>query len=146
MNATEIHSRREIFFENYRKIKNIEARTMLEMTMRDIIPAVSRYIRDLSDSVNARRLALPTATVDCEAELIDKLSTLLSKTYDAYNLLDKAEKCAMGKRCDEEASIYYKDVVEQRMSSLRRVVDEMEILTSRDYWPMPTYGDIMFRV
>jgi glutamine synthetase len=52
----------------------------------------------------------------------------------------------MGKRCDEEASFYYKDVVDQRMSSLRRVVDEMEILTSRDYWPMPTYGDIMFRV
>lgn len=146
MSPVEIHSRREIFFENYRKIKNIEARTMLEMTIRDIIPAVSSYIGKLSDAVNAKRAALPNISVDCEAELIDKLSTLLTRTYDAYNSLDKAEKNAVAKKCDEEASFYYKDTVEAKMANLRRVVDEMETLTAREYWPMPTYGDIMFRV
>jgi glutamine synthetase len=146
MSPVEIHSRREIFFENYRKIKNIEARTMLEMTIRDIIPAVSSYIGKLSESVNAKRAALPNVSVDCEAELIDKLSTLLTRTYDAYNSLDKAEKNAVAKKCDEEASFYYKDTVEAKMANLRRLVDEMETLTAREYWPMPTYGDIMFRV
>ena len=146
MSPVEIHSRREIFFENYRKIKNIEARTMLEMTMRDIIPAVSAYVGKLSESVNARRAVLKSISVDCEVELVEKLSTLLSRTYDAYNSLDKAEKNAMSKKCDEEASFYYKDTVEPKMASLRRLVDEMETLTAREYWPMPTYGDIMFRV
>ena len=146
MSETEMRSRREIFFESYRKIKNIEARTMLEMTMRDIIPAVSKYVGKLSETVNAKRMALKTIDVSCECDIIEKLSTLLSKTYDAYNALEKAEKKAVLKKCDEEAAFFYKDTVEAKMQNLRRVVDEMEILTEREAWPMPTYGDITFRV
>ncbi len=146
MSETEMRSRREIFFESYRKIKNIEARTMLEMTVRDIIPAVSKYIGELSLAVNAKREALKNINVSCECDIIEKLSDLLSKAYDAYNALDKAEKKAVTKKCDEEAAFFYKDTVEAKMLSLRRVVDEMEVLTSRDAWPMPTYGDITFKV
>ena len=146
MSETEMRSRREIFFESYRKIKNIEARTMLEMTMRDIIPAVSKYVGKLSEAVNAKRMAIKTIDVSCECDIIEKLSALLSKTYDAYNALEKAEKKAVLKKCDEEAAFFYKDTVEAKMQNLRRVVDEMEILTDRDAWPMPTYGDITFRV
>ncbi len=146
MSETEMRSRREIFFENYRKIKNIEARTMLEMTIRDIIPAVSRYVGELSDSVNARLAAVKGINVSCESEIIDKLSSLLSKTYDAYNVLDKAVKKAMSKASDEDAAFFYKDTVEAKMSNLRKVVDEMEVLTAREAWPMPTYGDITFRI
>ena len=75
----------------------------------------------------------------------EKLSTLLSKTYAAYTSLEKAEKIAVGKK-DEDASFYYKNTVETRMTSLRRFVDEMETLTAREYWPMPTYGDLTFGV
>ena len=146
MSETEIRSRREIFFENYRKVKNIEARTMLEMTVRDIIPAVSRYIGELSDSVMARRSVLKGVSCDCECDVIEKLSSLLTKTYDAYLALEKAEKKAMSKTCDEEAAFFYKDTVEGKMLSLRRVVDEMELLTAREAWPMPTYGDMTFRI
>ena len=89
---------------------------------------------------------LKTIDTSCECELIEKLSTLLSKTYDAYNSLDKAEKKAVTKTCDEEAAFFYKNTVEQKMQNLRRVVDEMETLTAREAWPMPTYGDITFRV
>ena len=146
MSETEMRSRREIFFENYRKIKNIEARTMLEMTMRDIIPAVSKYIGELSTAVNAKRVAIKNINVSCECDVIEKLSDLLSKTYDAYTALDKAEKKAVTKKCDEEAAFFYKDTVEAKMLALRKVVDEMELLTAREAWPMPTYGDITFRV
>ena len=100
----------------------------------------------LSATTGSCFAALPNVSVDCEADLIDKLSTLLTRTYDAYNSLDKAEKNAVAKKCDEEASFYYKDTVEAKMANLRRLVDEMETLTAREYWPMPTYGDIMFRV
>ena len=146
MSETEMRSRREIFFEGYRKIKNIEARTMLEMTVRDIIPAVSKYVGELSEAVNAKRAAVKNANVSCECDIIEKLSDLLSKTYDSYSALERAEKTAVSKKCDEEAAFYYKDTVEAKMLALRKAVDEMEVLTAREAWPMPTYGDITFRV
>ena len=146
MSEIEMRSRREILFESYRKIKNIEARTMLEMTIRDIIPAVSKYIGVLSESVNARRMAVKNIDTACESDIIEKLSDLLSKTYDAYNALERAERSAVAKKCDEEAAFYYKDTVEAKMAALRRVVDDMEVITAREYWPMPTYGDMTFGV
>ena len=146
MSEIEMRSRREILFESYRKIKNIEARTMLEMTIRDIIPAVSKYIGVLSESVNARRMAVKNIDTACESDIIEKLSDLLSKTYDAYNALERAERSAVAKKCDEEAAFYYKDTVEAKMAALRRVVDDMEVITAREYWPMPTYGDITFKI
>ncbi len=146
MSAVELQSRREILFENYRKIKNIEARTMLEMTMRDIIPAVSGYIGKLSEAVTAKRAAVSGVNTSCETALIEKLSDLLSKTYEAYSSLERAEASAMAKKNDEEAAFYYKDTVESKMLNLRKYVDEMEVLTSREAWPMPTYGDLTYQI
>ena len=146
MSETEMRSRREIFFENYRKIKNIEARTMLEMTIRDIIPAVSNYIGKLSEAVNAKLAVSKSMNVTCELDLIDRLSNLLGLTYESYNLLDRAEKAAIAKSSDEEAAFYYQDNVIPKMASLRKNVDAMEVLCAREYWPMPTYGDITYRI
>ena len=146
MSETEMRSRREIFFESYRKIKNIEARTMLEMTVRDIIPAVSKYVRALSESVNARLTVSRSINVSAERDLIEKLSDLLASTYEAYNALERVEKAAISKSSDEEAAFYYKDSVIPRMDALRKLVDSMEILCAREAWPMPTYGDIIFKI
>ena len=145
MSETEMRSRREIFFETYRKVKNVEAKTMLEMTVRDIIPAVSGYIRSLAEAVNAKRLVSRNIDTGAEVDLIERLSLLLSRTYDAYNALDKAERAAVAKR-DEDAAFYYKGTVEPKMAVLRRLVDEMETLTAREAWPMPTYADITLRL
>ncbi len=146
MSETEMRSRREIFFESYRKIKNIEARTMLEMTIRDIIPAVSAYIGKLSEAYNAKISAVKSLTASCETVIIERLTDLLTKTYDAYISLERAEKTAVSKKSDEDAAFYYKSTVEPKMLSLRKAVDEMETLTARDAWPMPTYGDIIFKI
>ncbi len=146
MSETEMRSRREIFFESYRKIKNIEARTMLEMTARDIIPAVSKYIGELSTAVNAKRAAVKNISTSCESDIIEKLSALLDRTYEAYSALDRVEKIAVTKASEEEAAFYYKDSVIPKMEALRHVVDAMEVLTAREAWPMPTYGDITFRI
>ena len=146
MSETEMRSRREIFFESYRKIKNIEARTMLEMTIRDIIPAVSKYIGALSEAANAKLAFSKNINISAERDIIEKLSDLLGATYEAYNALDRVEKAAMAKSSDEEAAFYYKDTVIPKMANLRRQVDAMEVLTAREYWPMPTYGDITFRI
>ena len=146
MSETEMRSRREIFFESYRKIKNIEARTMLEMTIRDIIPAVSKYVGMLSENVNMKLSVSKNIPTSAETDIIEKLSALLTRTYEAYNALDRVEKIALTKTSDEEAAFYYKTSVIPKMDALRRYVDDMEILTAREYWPMPTYGDITFRI
>ena len=146
MSETEMRSRREIFFENYRKTKNIEAKTMLEMTSRDIIPAVSSYVGKLAQTLNAKRLALPNIDVSPEAQIIEKLSALLGKVYSAYTELETAENNAVKRANDEDASFYYKNTVNPKMDKLRRAVDACEVLTAREDWPMPTYGDIMFGV
>ena len=146
MTETEMRSRREVFFESYRKIKNIEARTMLEMTVRDIIPAVSKYVSALSEAVNQKRAAVSGIDVSCECTIIEKLSNLLSRTYTAYLELERAEASAVKKTADEEAAFYYKNTVIPKMQSLRSSVDAMEVLTARDAWPMPTYADLTFRI
>ena len=79
MSATEIHSRREIFFENYRKIKNIEARIMLEMTIRDIIPAVSKHVGELSERANAKLAFSKSVNVSAERDIIEKLPEVMDK-------------------------------------------------------------------
>ena len=145
MSETEMRSRREIFFENYRKIKNIEAKTMLEMTIRDFIPAVTKYAGELSTSVAARLSVMPSLDLSAEKDIIEKLSVLISRTYAAYNDLSRVENVAIKKR-DEDAAFYYKNSVIPKMDALRRVVDEMETLTAREAWPVPTYGDITFKI
>ena len=144
MSSTEMRSRRDIFFENYRKIKNIEAKVMLEMTIKDIIPAVSSYVKSLSDTVNAIRLVSQNIDTGCEVDIIEKLALLTSRAYAAYTALDKVEKIAVTKK-DADAAFYYKNSVEPKMAALRKIVDEMEVLTARDVWPVPTYADITFK-
>ena len=119
---------------------------MLEMTLRDIIPAVSKYIGELSLAVNATRSAVKSAPLTCECDIIEKLSCALSKAYDAYGALERAERAAIAKSSDEEAAFFYKSTVIPKMDALRRVVDEMEALTAREAWPMPTYGDMTFGI
>ena len=145
MNEVEMFSRREIFFENYRKTKNLEARTMLEMTMRDYIPAVSAYVGKLAETVDAKRRISDKIDVSAELEHIEKLNSLLTRTYLAYADLDRVEATALKKR-DEDAAFYYMKSVEPKMVALRKLVDAMEILTAREYWPVPTYSDILYRV
>ncbi len=146
MSRTEIKSRREIFFESYRKIKNIEARTMLEMTSRDYIPAVGRYIEKLSLSVSSLLSVLPEADVTAQKKHLAELNSLLGKTYETYGALLSLEERAVGIECTEEAAFFYKNEVNPAMGALRAAVDALEVITAREFWPVPTYGDMTFGV
>ncbi|MBR2929615.1 MAG: glutamine synthetase III [Clostridia bacterium] len=145
MSEAEMLSRREILYESYRKTKNIEARTMVEMTLRDFIPAVSRYVSELSDAVNSRRAISAAIDTSVEVELIERLSALLSRAFVGAKELERVEKLAQQKS-SPEASFYFIKTVNPKMDSLRAIVDEMETLTAREHWPVPTYGDILFSV
>mgnify|MGYP001093792648 FL=1 len=142
--AAEAVARADIRLENYTKIINIEARTMLEMAKRDIIPAVSDFIGALCQNFTAKKsvAVLPSTT---EYELIKKLSALNDKTSAAVEKLEK-DLAKTDKTDFRKASQHMAHVVIPDMDEMRKYADEMEKLTSSDYWPFPTYFELLYNV
>ncbi len=145
MNATEMKSREDILFENYSKVINIEALTMIEMAQRDIIPAVNAYMSAVATGANAKEKLVP-GTCAVERDIIQKLSDLCYKAYHTLSKLESVEKLAAAIENNVARAEAYKDNVIPTMEKLREYVDQMEELTSSEYWPVPTYSDMMFNV
>ena len=132
--------------EVYAKTLNIEALTMLEMARKDIFPAVSAYIRDLSETALQKKALLPSVDMELETSLISRLSKLSS---EMYRLSEGLEKDLRGVRLASDCKAlaeYYRDVILPDMDALREAADEIEILTGEDYWPYPTYSELLFHV
>ena len=146
MSESEMRSREEIYFENYAKVVNIEALTMVVMASRDYIPAAEAYIGRLADTATKKRAISPTLTCALEEDLIRRLSSLNYEAYCAVEELKSAETAAAAIPDARARAERYCDVVIPLMQRLRRAVDGMEVLTAGQLWPVPTYGDLMFRV
>lgn len=143
----EMQSRQDIILETYAKTINIEALTASDMVKRDILPAVSSYVAELASGVATKKAISDDIPCEAELDIIKRLSGLQDCAYKKLAALDNA---IIGvKEIGEdpiEVATYYKDSVITAMTELRAVVDEMETLVSSDYWPYPSYGDLMFRV
>ena len=146
MSEVEVRSRQEILLENYSKIVNIEALTMIEMATRDIIPAVNSYIAEVANTAAIKAQVIENVNCTVERDIITKLSNLNAKAYAALGELKKAEKDAAETACAESRAEKYVDKVLPAMEKLRAYVDEMETLTASEYWPLPSYGDLMFNI
>ncbi len=144
----EMHSRYEIYLTNYAKVLHIEAHTMVSMTQKDIIPAAIRYGKELADSLCAKRAALPgIACAAAEEALLTRVSSLtdtlavqLQALRDTLNQADKPGQAP------QELANYYRDSVIPAMEALRETADSLEVLTAKDLWPLPSYGDMLFSV
>ena len=143
----EMQSRQDIILETYAKTINIEALTASDMVKRDILPAVSSYVAELASGVATKKAISDDIPCEAELDIIKRLSGLQDCAYKKLAALDNA---IIGvKEVGEdpiEVATSYKDSVITAMTELRAVVDEMETLVSSDYWPYPSYGDLMFRV
>ncbi len=146
MSATELHSREEIMYENYAKIINIEAQTMIEMASREIIPAASAFIGKLADTAVAKTRFLPEADCTVERELIEKLSGLNSQELRCLSTLKEAEAAAGGIKDPRALALHYRDVVIPAMQDVREYADAMETMVAASDWPYPSYGEVMLRV
>ena len=146
MSATEIRSREDILLENYAKIVNIEALTMIEMVSRDIIPAVNAYLGDVAGTMGAKLAVMPELSCKVERDLLTKLSALNESTYHDLAALRDVEMAAAAEKDTLKRAKAYCESVLPAMGILRTHVDAMECLTSSEYWPLPTYGDMMFKV
>lgn len=141
----EMLSRYEINLENYSKAINIEAKTTIEMARRDIAPAVAKYVKDLSDTVIAKK-QVGNITCAFEEQIIPKLSDLEAELYTRVEKLDASVKEALGMPEGQEQATFYHDTVLADMDAVREIADEMEKYTAEEYWPFPTYGDLLFSI
>jgi glutamine synthetase len=146
MSESELRSREEILYENYSKIINIEALTMIEMARRDYIPAVGAYIAELADRASAKRAVIGDIGVRIESDLIRRLTELSEEAYDAVGRLEAEEASAAKIKDEHKRARAYASRVIPAMQLLREKVDAMEPLTATEYWPVPSYGDLMFGV
>ena len=144
---TEVMARQEILLENYCKIINIEALTMLDMARKDILPAVSRFTGELAKTANEKRSLSKDIPILCENEIITHLSSLLTKFLSTIQKLDNYLKDSYRYSDDILTSAqYYHDYVFTTMQELRKISDEMEKHTSLEFWPYPTYGEMLFSI
>ena len=143
---TEMEARYEIHLENYSKVLNIEALTMLEMARRDIMPAVSSYLRELSETAAAIHAASVTADCSYEESIIPEMSALLGDAYRKVRRLDEALMGAKTVEGSQALANYYRDKVFSAMAELRITIDQLETMTPSDKWPVPSYGDLLFSV
>ena len=145
-NHTEINCRADITLESYSKTMHIEALTLLQMVKRDIIPAISSYEGKLCDTVGAKRNVSKAIDCTAEIEIIEKLSDFNNRLNDLVKELEVAVETS---QCTTDllsrAQLYCNKVL-FIMDNIRHITDEAETIVSREYWPYPTYGDILFNV
>ena len=141
----ELVSRAEVKFENYAKTINIEAKTMIDMASKQIIPAVIKYATSLAGSINTITAAGVSA-VGVQKNLLNETSALLEKTQKALDELVAIENEGCTMEDGEEKAKYYHEKVVPAMEALRAPVDKLEMIVDKEMWPMPSYGDLMFEV
>ena len=144
LSEAELKSRQEILLDEYAKTIAIESRTMVDMSKKDILPAVASYVKELSDiACNKKTLGL---NADLEIKQIDKLSTLASDAYDKTTALEEAIAGAADVEGAQNSANYEHETVIPAMDALRAVADEMELNTAEKYWPFPAYDKLLFGI
>ena len=142
----ELHSRYEILLENYSKTVNIEALTMVDMARKEILPAVEGYTKSLAETLAAKKAAVAGLPCKYEAATITKLSELSDEIADATADLDGEIAKFQAIEDVTEAANDIRDVILGKMDALRAVCDEAETITAKEFWPFPTYSDLLFSV
>jgi glutamine synthetase len=147
LTQVELESRYEIMLENYIKTINIEALTMLDMAKKDILPACIRFVTDLAGSINSIKSTGIDADISAQADLLKEVSSDIAAFKKSISALEASMNKVSGMTGDAFDTAYaYRYDVFTRMSELRACGDKLETLTGAEYWPMPVYGDLLFKV
>jgi glutamine synthetase len=146
LSETEIHSRYEILLESYCKTLHIEALTMIDMVKSLIIPASVDYQRDLIDVLRQKKTYSGNLDVSLEEQFLNNIAKLSASLLKKLTVLEDAILETKEEREILAQASFYRDKVFTAMSELRIIVDELEMLVARKYWPLPLYGEILFSV
>lgn len=145
LSEIELASRYEIYNENYSKVINIEALTMLDMAKKLYLPAASKYAKELAETVSLKKAACG-ADDSYETELLLKVSSLTTSIYSKTKALDKAVNEVKTVNETGAVAMYYRNTVFKAMNELRENVDELEGCVPSSSWPVPSYADLLFSV
>mgnify|MGYP002619421033 CR=1 FL=1 len=140
----ELEARVEIQYEAYAKAINIEAKTMIDVASKQIIPAVIGYAKNLADTINAVTAAGAKTTV--QVGLLNQTSDLLEETEAALGKLTELTTEAAAIEDIEKQARFFHDSIVPAMAALRAPVDKLEMIVDKEAWPMPSYGDLLFEV
>ena len=143
---TELESRAEINYEAYAKAINIEAKTMIHMASKEYIPAIISYVTSLGDSINSISAACAEADLSVQKDLLTTCSSLLAKAQTALYALKDADKKANAMEEGKKQAEFFRDTVFTAMADLRAPIVELEMIVDKEYWPVPSYGDMLFEV
>ena len=146
LSEAEVRSRYEVKLEKYNKLLNIEARTMKRMVRRAYLPAINGYAAEVARGITAVRAAAAGAEVGQQEALLRKLLAGVKEIDAQLQALDAAHHAALELVDQQQRANKYAHEIVPIMEKLRAAVDEMEIVTDRDYWPVPTYNDMLFYV
>ena len=142
----ELESRAEIQYEGYAKAINIEAKTMVDVATKQIIPAVIRYTTVLAESINSVKAVSAALDVSVQTSLLEKSSALLAETKTAMDKLSGLIAESESHEEGRDRAVFFRESVVPAMQALRKPVDELEMIVDKDMWPMPSYGDLIFEV
>ncbi|MDY4754122.1 MAG: glutamine synthetase type III, partial [Candidatus Faecousia sp.] len=143
---TELVARHEVKLENYCKVVNIEAQTMLDMARKDYLPAMARYTADLSAGITAKLNAIPDSDCSYERDSVKTISALLGAAHRAAGKLERDLLESKSITDSVELADFFKTTIIDDMCALRISVDSMESTASAAYWPVPSYGEMLFGV
>ena len=146
LSEAEVRSRYEVKLEKYNKLLNIEARTMKRMVRRAYLPAINGYAAEVARGITAVRAAAAGAEVGQQEVLLRKLLAGVKEIDAQLQALDAAHHAALGLPDQQQRANKYAHEIVPIMEKLRAAVDEMEVVTDRDHWPVPTYNDMLFYV
>ena len=142
----ELEARYNIHLENYCKVMTIEGNTLLDMTRRQILPAVSKYSDELSTALFHKKNCGISLSAKMEETTLRKLADLSGKLYDTCDALECAISKAPAMDGGIKAACYYRDEVDARRQKASALINQLETITSAQHWPFPTYADILFSV
>ena len=140
---TELESRTEVKYETYAKEINVEARAMIDIAAKQIIPAVIKYAKHLADAIISIQ-TIPGMDVSVETELLKETTKLLRESQTALKTLQEKTEAASLIENNERQARYYHDEVNTAMEALRKPIDQLEMIVDKEMWPMPSYGDLMY--
>ena len=144
LSREEVESRYEILMEEYVNLLNIEANTMVSMARKEILPAASKFQKELADTIIAKENAGVALSESYEKNTLKKASTLLNTAYASCEQLAAAKEKLQSLPTVEDKALFVKDVIIPDMDALRAPCDELEIITDSKDWPFPTYGKLLF--
>jgi glutamine synthetase len=142
----EMHSRLEILLDNYCKLIHIEGRTLVDIAKKDVLPAISAYSQTLANTILSKKSVSNALDCSYETETLTQISNLCAVAYSGVKDLEAALDKFTKNKDVKKLSVFCKDKILVKMQEIREAIDALEMIVDAEYWPMPTYGDLLFNV